>query len=177
MAIESKERRIGATTYRITQLPAKRGRAMIVRLVRLLGPGAGAFVGGVGRGGAGGRGFDTALGIGLGDAIIDVATRINDEDLGAICDEFATYTVVVQSREIELQLSKVFDDHFAGKYDEMLEWLRACAEVNFTSFFGASSSAGGLLARLMALASKLPSPTASTGTSTASPPAADTPMS
>lgn len=173
MAIEAKERRIGAHQYRITQLPAKRGRAMLVRFVRLFGPGAGAFVGGLGRGKAG---FDSALGVGIADALMDLCTRMNDEDVAAICDEFSQYTMVVQSRDVELQLSKVFDDHFAGRYDEMLAWLRACCEVNFASFFGASGG-GAPLTKLMELLSKWQPQTASTGTSTASPRAADMPTS
>lgn len=168
MAIEAKERRIGATTYRLTQLPAKRGRAMLVRFVRLFGPGAGSFVGGLGRGKSG---FDAALGMGIAEALHDLCTRLNEEDLAVICDEFATYTVVVQSRDIEQQLSKIFDDHFAGRYDEMFAWLRACCEVNFASFFVASSG-GAPLAKLMTLLSKWQPQTASTGTSTVSPPPA-----
>jgi hypothetical protein len=170
MAIESKERRIGAANYRITQLPAKRGRAILVRFVRLIGPGAGAFVGGLGRGKTG---LDAALGAGVADAMLDFCTRLNEEDLAVLCDEFATYTVVIQSRDIEQQLSKIFDDHFAGKYEEMLLWLKACCEVNFSGFFG-GSSLGDALPRLMRALSQFQSPTASTGTSTASPAAAAT---
>lgn len=164
MAIEAKERRIGATTYRITQLPTKRGRALLVRFVRLFGPGAGAFVGGLGRARPG---FDGAVGLGIADAMLDLCTRINDEDLGIICDEFAEFTVVIVNRDVERRLKDIFDDHFAGKYDELLAWLKACCEVNFSSFFGASSLGVGL-PRLMELLSKYqPQPT-STGTSTES---------
>jgi hypothetical protein len=171
MAIEAKERRIGATTYRITQLPTRRGRALLVRLVRLLGPGAGSFVGGLGRGRAG---IDAALALGVADAVHDLCARLNDEDLAVICDEFATYTVVVVSRDIEQQLSKVFDDHFAGRYDELLQWLRACCEVNYASFFGGASG-GDLLAKVMQALSRWQSPPMSTGTSTVSPPAGTMP--
>jgi hypothetical protein len=164
MAIEAKERRIGASTYRITQLPAKRGRAMLVRFVRLFGPGAGAFVGGLGRGRSG---FDGAVGLGIADAVHDLCTRISEDELSAICDQFAEYTVVVVSRDVERRLGDIFDDHFAGKYDEMLVWLRACCEVNFSSFFG-GSSLGNALPRLMELLSKYQPPPASTGTSTES---------
>ena len=164
MAIEAKERRIGATSYRITQLPAKRGRAMLVRFVRLFGPGAGAFVGGLGRVRAG---FDGAVGTGIADAMLDLCTRLSEDDLAVICDQFAEYTIVVQSRDIERRLSDIFDDHFAGKYDEMLSWLRACCEVNFASFFGGASLGAGL-PRLMEFLSRWqPQPT-STGTSTGS---------
>lgn len=165
MAIEAKERRIGATTYRITQLPAKRGRAMLVRFVRLFGPGAGAFVGGLGRARPG---FDGAVGLGIADALHDLCTRLNEEDLAAISDEFATYTVVVVNREVERRLTDVFDDHFAGRYDEMLAWLKACCEVNFASFFGVSSLGAGLPRLLELLSRWQPQPT-STGTSTESP--------
>jgi hypothetical protein len=168
MAIEAKERRIGGTLYRITQLPTKRGRALLVRFVRLCGPGAGAFVGGVGRGKGS---FEAAMGMGVAEALHDFCTRLNDEDLAVICDEFATYTVVVQSRDIELKLSSIFDDHFAGKYDEMFAWLRACCEVNFSSFFAVSSGANPL-EKLMQILSKLQSQMTSTGTSTVSPPPA-----
>lgn len=165
MAIEAKERRIGAHNYRITQLPAKRGRAMLVRFVRLFGPGAGAFVGGLGRARTG---FDGAVGIGIGDAVHDLCTRLSEEDLAAICDAFAEFTVVIISREVERRLSDIFDDHFAGRYDEMLAWLRACCEVNFASFF-AGTSLGNALPRLLELVSKYQPPQASTGTSTESP--------
>jgi hypothetical protein len=164
MAIEAKERRIGASVYRITQLPAKRGRAMLVRFVRLFGPGAGAFVGGLGRGRAG---FDGAVGLGIADAVHDLCTRLNEDDLSAISDQFAEYTVVVQSRDVERRLADIFDDHFAGKYDEMFAWLRACCEVNFSSFF-AGSSLGAALPRLMDLLSKYQPQPPSTGTSTES---------
>lgn len=166
MAIEAKERRIGATVYRITQLPAKRGRAMLVRFVRLFGPGAGAFVGGLGRSKA--AVLDGALGLGIADAMLDLCTRLSEDDLAVICDQFAEFTVVIVSRDVERRLSDVFDDHFAGKYDEMLSWLKACCEVNFASFF-AGSSLGAGLPKLMDLLSRWQPQPQSTGTSTESP--------
>jgi|SRR5262245_33594623 len=172
MAIEAKERRIGGTLYRITQLPAKRGRAMLVRFIRLLGPGAGSFVGGLARGNK--PTLDAALGLGIADAMHDLCSRIDEQDLATICDQFAEFTVVVVSRDVERRLNDMFDDHFAGKYDEMLMWLKACCEVNFASFFG-GSSVGAVLPKLMDLLSRWqPQPT-STGTSTASPAASTMP--
>lgn len=169
--LESRERRIGSTTYRVTQLPAKLGRSMLVRFVRLVGPGAGSFVGGLGRAGA----FDAGIAQGIAEGLHDLCRRLNDDDVNAICDELAKYTVVVQSRDIELRLSDIFDDHFAGKYDQMLAWLRFCLEVNFASFFGASNGAGAPFAKLVQILSAWQPPTASTGTSTGSQPASATP--
>lgn len=175
MAIETRERQIGGTLYRVTQLPARPGRALLVRYLKLIGPGAGSLVGGVGRSGA--STFDLALGVGIGDAIHDFCERLNDAELGTICDEFARYTVIVQSRDVQIRLSDVFDDHFAAKYDEMLKWLRFCSEVNFASFFAVAAAGRGALLRTVAqaAASGWPSPRTSTGTSNASQPAAATP--
>jgi hypothetical protein len=33
-------------------------------------------------------------------------------------------------------LSRNIDDHFAGRYDAMLEWFMFALEVNFSGFFG-----------------------------------------
>lgn len=168
MAIETREKRIGATLYRVTQLPTKIGRAMLVRYIRLAGPGAGAFVGGLSSSKAGT--FDGSVGSGIAEAIHDFCTRINEPELDVICDEFAKYTIVVRSRDVELRLSDVFEDHFAGKYDELLAWLRFCSEVNFASFFAVSSSGkAGLLGRAMAMVSAWQSQQAAIGTSTVSP--------
>lgn len=173
MAIETREKKIGPHTYRVTQLGAKQGRSMLVRLVKICGPGLGSFVGGIGRGASS---VDSALALGAGDAIHDLTTRLREDEIGALMDEFALQTVVVQSAEIELRLSDVFDDHFAGRYDAMLAWTRFCLEVNFASFFGASSAPSGSLAKLWKMLSALPSPLTSTGTSGVSPAANATPQ-
>jgi len=90
-------------------------------------------------------------------------------------DELAKATVVVLDAEREPQLDRIFDDHFAGRYDQMLQWFAFALEVNFRSYFLDWLSDRGLLDRVMRLiASASQSPTASTGTSTASPPAATT---
>jgi hypothetical protein len=172
VAIEYREKRIGPHLYRVTMLGAKAGRAMLVRLVKLGGPGVGSFAIGVGRNATS---VDSALALGVGEALHDMASRLNESEVGAMMDEFALQTVVVQSADIELRLSDIFDDHFAGRYDLMLQWARFCMEVNFASFFGGSGS-GGPLAKLWKALSALQSPPASTGTSTASPPANATPQ-
>ena len=175
MSIEALERRIGAHTYRVTHLPSKKGRSMLVRLVKMAGPGLGSFVGGVGRASGGASNTETALALGVGEALHDISARLDEHELAAVMDELALYTVVVQSAEVELRLSDIFDDHFAGRYDEMLAWARFCLEVNFRSFF-AGSSGNGPLVRLWKVLSALQSPLTSTGTSTGSRPASGTPQ-
>ena len=167
MGIEQREKRIGAHTYRVTQLGAKAGRNVLVRLVKLGGPGVGALVGGIGRGGKEGT-ADSALALGVGDALHALSLRLREDEVGALMDEFALHTVVVKPADIELRLSDIFDDHFAGRYDEMLAWTRFCMEVNFSSFF-VGSSASATLGKLWKMLSALPSPPTSTGTSGESP--------
>lgn len=180
MAIETRDRTISGTAYRLTQLGALEGRTMLVRLVKLLGPGVGSFVGGAGRGALNpASGADSVLAMGAGEAIHELCARLDATELGQIMDVFAANTTVVISREQEPRLSDVFDAHFAGRYDAMLQWLRWCLEVNFASFFGGAAgngAKGGPLANLLRALSALQSPPASTGTSTASPAASATPQ-
>jgi hypothetical protein len=171
MAIETRERRIGDHTYRVTQFGAKQGRAMLVRLVKLGGPGVGSFVGGVGRGDA----MESALALGVGDALHDLAGRLNEAEIASMMDEFAKFTVLVQSADVELRLSDILDDHFAGAYDEMLQWVRFALEVNFASFF-VGTKGGGAFQRLWKMAQAWSSQRTSTGTSTGSQPANATPQ-
>lgn len=174
MAIETRETTIGSTTYLVTQLPAKKGQALLVRLVKLLGPGVGSFVGGLGRGA---EEVDAALALGVGDAIHDLAARLTEQEVSSVLDELARHTVVVQSSEIHLRLSDIYDDHFAGAYHEMLAWARFSLEANYRGFFAGQSGGDKPLARLWKLLQAMPSrrTSATSGPSTGSQPAAATP--
>lgn len=166
MAREVKEREICGHRYRVTLLGAKAGRAMTVRLLRLVGPTLASFVEGTvhGRDGA------ESIAIGAADAMRELAKHVNADELAAISDELARFTVVVLDAEREPQLLGIFDDHFAGRYDAMFGWLAFAIEANFASFFGGTDSAGALLLRLRtAIESLSRSQNRSTGTSGASP--------
>lgn len=165
MAIESHDKVIGATRYRVTQLGAKKGREMLVRLVKLAGPGLAAGLAGLSK--ADGKDTEAPMARALSDALYDLATRLTVEEFNGITDELAKHTTIVLG-DLEPRLSDKFDDHFSGKYDEMLRWAAFALEVNFKSFFVGSGGGGGLMTRLSALmtAPPSPSPTTSTGTST-----------
>jgi hypothetical protein len=170
-----KERVICGQTYRVTLLGALQGRTMLVRLIKTVGPALAAFIEGLlnAKGG-----LTESLALGSADAIRDLALKLSDKDLADISDQLAHFTtVIVIPNDTEPQLDKILDEHFAGRYDAYTQWLGFALEANFSSFFGASSSGGrDLLSRLKALiASASTSPTASTGTSTASPQASATP--
>jgi len=172
MGIEAKERRIGPELYRVSQLGTKAGLSMLVRLTKIAGPGVGSFVHGLGRDASG---VDSAIAHGVGEALHDLAARLDEQEVQRIMNEFAERTVVVVSREVEVKLSDIFDDHFAGRYHLLLEWARFCMEVNFSSFFSAASGKGPL-ARLWKMVSAFQSQAPSPGTSTESPAASDTPQ-
>lgn len=57
------------------------------------------------------------------------------EDLAYFTSTFAKYTEVVLGPNKAPTLSDIFDDHFAGKYLELLNWLKFCVELNFEDFF------------------------------------------
>ena len=171
MARDTVERQLGEHVYKVTLLGAKAGRAMSVRLLKLLGPALSSFLEGL----AVGKDGEQALALGAAEAMRALVKQLTAEDCASIMDELAKATVVVLDAEREPQLDRIFDDHFAGRYDQMLQWFAFALEVNFRSYFLDWLSDRGLLDRVMRLiASASQSPTASTGTSTASPPAATT---
>lgn len=162
-----KEKQIGEYRYQVTLLGAKAGRAMLVRLTKMLGPATASFLEGV----LHAKGNLTAsLAIGAADAIREVTLRLSESDLAAISDELARFTVVILDEQHSPQLDKVYDDHFAGRYGEMAAWLAFALEANFASFFdGARSDSTPLAQRLQTLIALLSkSQETSTGTSGAS---------
>lgn len=162
-----RERVICGVKYQVTLLGAKQGRAMLVRLVKTLGPAVAAFLEGVlnAKGG-----LDVSLALGSAEALRDFIDKLNDKDIADISDQLAHFTVVVLSPELQPQLDAVLDDHFAGNYQAYSQWLAFALEANFASFFGGSSvGANAMLAKLkIYIRSLSASPTESTGTSTAS---------
>jgi hypothetical protein len=167
----TKERVIGGVTYRVTLLGAKAGRAMSVRLLKLIGPTLASFLEGTVSGDTSGG---QALAIGAADALREIAKHVTIGELEAISDELAKFTTVVIDAEHEPQLFAIFDDHFAGRYDCLYGWLAFAIEANFAGFLGGSESLGTLLARARAMiASISTSQKQSIGTSTASRPAGD----
>jgi hypothetical protein len=169
MAIESREKQIGDYTYRVTQFGAKQGRGLLVRMIKMAGPALGGALSALARGNKGE--FEAAIASGLSQGIYELAERLTEAEFASVTDEMAKLTVVVLDGDKEPRLSGIFDDHFAGRYDEMLQWVAFVWEVNYGSFFGGSTDRVGMVRRLWSTLSASPSPSTSTGTSTASRPA------
>jgi len=117
--IQTESKTIGKHTYVVEQLGALKGRAVFVRLVRLLG-----------------SSVDTIKGD-AGAVLAKAAAGFSEEDMTAFCDVFAAKTYVTggEYATAQPQLSNIFDIHFAGNYSEMVEWLIFAFKVNFGSFF------------------------------------------
>ena len=131
MAIESRTKSIGSSDYTVEPHGAIKGRALLLRLVKIVGPSLTAVS------------QDS-----IPDAIKSLLGGLSEEDLTFLCEEFSKKTMVTVDGG-ELQLSKIFDQHFVGSYLEMIQWLAWCVEVNFSSFF---KGAGALLSKGVASA-------------------------
>ncbi len=166
--ISTRERKIGAHTYRVSQLGAKAGRSMLLRLIKMVGAGAAAGISGLGYGAA--ASVEELIARGSGDAIGELLKRLEETEVNAILDELAKHTEVIVDDKHAPVLFEIFDMHFAGAYDEMIAWARFALEVNFASFFAGSSGFGSAIKNLLAKAKSLStSPSTSTGTSGGSP--------
>lgn len=131
--IKTSEHRIGNHTYRITQLPVSKGRPLLVRLTRVLGPVVAELL-------RDGEKLSEAGAGAVAGAIRELATRLTDEDLSYVCDALAEHTEVSMGDGKWVRLSGVFELHFAGAYDEMLKWIGAGIEANYRSFFSGLTS-------------------------------------
>lgn len=127
--------------YLISRFQASTGRKVLALSFNLLGPAVGEAL-------ANSKGDLKAMFTGeldippaaLGKGIQDLALRMNEPDLTALCEAFGSVTRVVVGQEAhELDL-KYQDGHFAGAYREMLEWLLAAFRHNFADFFGSKPS-------------------------------------
>ncbi len=118
---------IGGLEYRVSQLGAVKGRAVFLRIVKLVGPAIASVVKG---------GKIDMKNVDLGDLFKRV--ELTEEDLTFFCDAFAEKTFVVLPDKKAPRLDHVFDAHFAGKYGDMMQWLVFCVSVNFADFFVAA---------------------------------------
>src|ERR1700753_1784819 len=178
MARETHERWIGEHIYRVTLLGAKEGERMAWKLAKLLAPSAAAAADGFASApskpnaaqGEEGVAEMIAMVIGASWGLTRLIDLVDPAELEAMQLLLAKYTEVELKPDQTPNLAKVFDDHFAGRYDVLMQWFAFALEVNFSSFFAVSASANvGALAKriitLMASLSTRPPSTPSTGPS------------
>lgn len=149
--METRERQIGEVTFRVTQFGARQGLSVLTRLMRLLGPGLQAAA----------SGDD-------GQAIASLLGSIEPGELVSLADDFASKTSLKRVAQTAAgpklvdcgSLATQFDDVFADRYDDLIEFLVFAIVVNFEKSLKRGKEQLG--PRLKELAASL-SPTTSTG--------------
>ena len=142
--LESSTRKIGDTAYRVTQLQAVKGRKLLVKLLKALGPAAEAIT-------------DAQSG-NVGALLAKLTENLDETLVDELCDVFAASTEyeLASGKWVGLGEAGIFGLHFAGKYGEMAKWLAFAVEVNYGSFLG-DLLKGGPGAQSAALTSQTPS--------------------
>ena len=134
---------IGGSKYNITQLGGTEGSAFYYELVKALGPTI--------------RGKlenykdllalegkdETASSVALMSLFLEVYEALPLDLVSRLQTAFAK-TTEVKMGDIMIGLSTgdIFDQHFAGKYEAMMQWLFACLKFNFVGFLGSKAKGG-----------------------------------
>lgn len=153
--METRERQIGELTFKVTQFGARQGLAVLTRLMKLVGPGLQAATTGD-----------------EGQAIAKLITSLEPNEVLGLAEEFASKTTIRRLAQTAAGpqwvdaggLATQFDEVFADKYDELIEFLVFAVVVNFERSLKRGKALGG---RLTELAASL-SPSTSTGSGNAS---------
>jgi hypothetical protein len=111
--------------YEVVGVPARVGKRLLTLITHAIGP---AFL-------AAGKEPDVMT------VLAGVMERVKDADLDALIDAFAPLTTVHLTDGKSPRLNAIFDEHFAGNYQDMLAWLLFCLEVNYSGFFAELRSA------------------------------------
>lgn len=132
--IKSERRQIGEFTYELTQFGAREGREILALLVRVLGPGLAEL------------GADQSPAVAMGR----VAAGITGQDFATLTDAVARKTKLILTAQFNgsqgttalepFDLAPRFDEHFAGRYGEMIELVLFAIELN--NFPGALAAVG-----------------------------------
>jgi hypothetical protein len=126
---ESKTHLINGFNYTVSQLGAKEGRRVLARILRSV-AGAATAAGDLAR--DGGDATEAAL-----SGVAKLVENLSDADVDYLCDTFAATTMVgPEGQDVALPLKDQFNEHFAGKYGDMVKWLWASLETNYGSFLG-----------------------------------------
>lgn len=147
--IDTKQKQIGARghVYHVQQFGARQGGRILVRLMKTVAGAAGAAMGDA-------EEFDLAT---IGRTVGNLAESASEEDFDFLCESFVKVTKVEGGPYPgPLPLFGVFDDHFAGEYQELGEWLLFGIEANYGGFLGE----GGLIQRAKQKAVELQASTA-----------------
>jgi hypothetical protein len=140
MGLEIKTEKIGEYTYRVTMLGARESGRVFFRLCNMFAP---IFDG---------LDIKTAKGsVKASEELIPAVfagmsrgmANLKDADYDFLINAFAKTTEVEYPPERDAlgnvrdrvpRLDKVFDEHFAGHFEDQMKWLLFCVEANYSSF-------------------------------------------
>jgi hypothetical protein len=163
--LETEDREICGRRYYVTTLPAKKGRAVLVRLTKVLGPVFGQLVSGDAPATAKHKAASAERiaaqinGASIARALAELAGRLSEADLDWLCEtlgestEVQTYDGAGEERRQRLTAGEQ-QFHFAGKFLEMFSWLGFALEVNFRDFFTGSPIGSAIVRAAGAVAAK-----------------------
>jgi len=138
--IQTKEKKINGVEYSVVQFPARHGLKIKAELVKLFAPSLFSLAGNL----------DAKVNSEtLGPVIQGLCDRLHPDDMV----DLALRLLANTRREGKELTTSVFDDVFAGSFDELYKALAFVIEVNYGSFFQ-SLGIGNLADKL----DKLPKP-------------------
>ncbi|NIQ97428.1 MAG: hypothetical protein GWN87_27080 [Desulfuromonadales bacterium] len=131
---------IGGYRYRVTMLPAKLGFRMTVMLTKTLVPMLGGISVKKGQKVADLMNEDVSSFLDFGRLAERLSKNIDEENVQTLVNALAESTDIFgkgdrgEFGDAGAPLSEHFDDHFAGRYRNLLRWLAFAMKVNFGDF-------------------------------------------
>lgn len=157
MAVQQKQFTIDGVVYTVTQLGAKKGRRIWLKLMQVAAAPLKEL--------SAQKKLDQAA---IASALATAIESLDDETTESLYAAFGeTCTVLLPTGNNPYLKDEVFDQHFAGNYIAMSKWLWECIAFNFASFLG-DTSIGSMGDLVKAVVSKSASQKDSTGSSGAS---------
>lgn len=127
--IECKEFEVDGKRYRTTMFGALRGSKLLLKISRIVAPAVGRAVGVVD--------LDMALSADVGTGMSTLFEAADPDTVMSIVKEFVEKSELRKEDGNWITLEQVFDDHFAGRYTQMVLFVKGAFEVNYGDFSGA----------------------------------------
>jgi hypothetical protein len=135
--LDSRDKQVGSSTYRVTQLGATQSLTTLLDLAKMLGPALGVVVDGAGGHSASFADLANAqvTGAVFARATEALFSRLDNVKVQEIINKMREKTQVDREGNGNFQnLAPIFDVHFAGKMGELFGWFRFALEVNYSDF-------------------------------------------
>jgi hypothetical protein len=162
--LKSEETTINGTKYRVTQLPYSKGKSLMLRLSKVLGPAIAEAIAQAPKDQDLGDMQVSALGGSLSGAFDKLVHNLSEEDFDFAVETFGTYTHITDGKgQLKALDASEREFRYAGNWGELFQWLVFAFRVNYLGFSNGRDALTGVLARVQAMTSPSPSPSGSTG--------------